>query len=83
MEPAERLSLSLYEDPIFRASRYPNTKMIILTLLFTLVIGHPMHREKTCSATCSGITNEWKSFQGNGVSTTGEFIPNDLVNFSR
>ena len=40
---------------------------------------HPMHREKTCSATCIGLTNEWKSFQGNGVATTGKLIPNALA----
>ena len=49
-------------------------KMKILVFLFALVIGHPMHREKTCSATCSGVVDDWKSYStnGNGVTTTGK-----------
>ena len=35
---------------------------------------HPMHHEKTCSATCSGVVDDWKSYStnGNGVTTIGK-----------
>ena len=56
---------------------FQNPEMKIFAFFASFAVGHPIGStyEKTCTATCTGVTKNWTSYKssdGYGVTTTGK-----------